>query len=355
MATIIHIIALILGAYIWYLTFVMRETTEGVWINRIQELWERIDAHSKSTPERTIALFNVVANKVNRTFNRIVGVKIISPRLVGISVSLSFASATFILGAIFELLAYLIVKYSDSIKQLYSSPDAATRANAATVMHSVPVLMVPGLIFLCVSAAFALLAFLPIFFKSRIWEWVSCVPTILVFLLFSRAIYLKLMTVQQMTFYGAIVASLASDILLIIIIRQSLRWMLARTIPIRMVTTVALQLLLDFCVFVLPIVVLVEGVPNKANMNLLVYALMLAMFNVPTAFASVSFVSALLIVLMHRVTWPLLSTWTRVLTRSDVLDKRKTFRWLGSGLFLYGLSGIPQLAFILRIFEQFHK
>jgi hypothetical protein len=158
-----------------------------------------------------------------------------------------------------------------------------------------------------------------------------------------------------MILYGAVVGSLLSDVLLIIIIRQSLRWMLAKTTPIRMVTTVVLQLLLLVCVFVLPLSSLFAAGFARSNGTLAIGAMMLAMFNVPTAFAAISFVFALLIVLLHRITWPLLSTWTKVLTRSDVLDKRKTSRFIGSTLFLYGLSGIPQLAFVMRIFEQLRK
>jgi hypothetical protein len=68
-----------------------------------------------------------------------------------------------------------------------------------------------------------------------------------------------------------------------------------------------------------------------------------------------SFVLALLIVLIHRVTWPLLSTWTYVLTRKEVLEKRKTVRWVAITLVIYGLSGIPKLAFILRLIHEFNK
>jgi hypothetical protein len=122
-----------------------------------------------------------------------------------------------------------------------------------------------------------------------------------------------------------------------------------------MTTTVALQLLLIICVFVFPISVLFVEMTDKSHTNLAMGMMMLAIFNIPTAFAAVSFVLALLIVLIHRVTWPLLSTWTYVLTRKEVLEKRKVVRTVSVALLIYGLSGIPQLAFILKLVQLFNK
>jgi hypothetical protein len=219
MALTTHFIAVVLGAYIFYVTFVMRESTEGVWTNRIEELWIRVDDHA--SPDRTKALFNIVADRVARTFTRIVGKKVFSPRIVGVSGSLSLACVSFVYGAFFQFLAWLVIVGSDSIKRHVNANDAAV------MMNAVPTFIVLGFQLFGIAAVFGFIALLPVITISPIWAWVSCIPTMLVLLGFGRVAYLRQLTAQEMTLFAALVVSLVSDVLLIIVIRQSLRWMLA--------------------------------------------------------------------------------------------------------------------------------
>lgn len=92
MTLALHILAPLFGLYLWYLTYVMRETTEGKWVNRIEELWVRIDDRSKVSGSKTKLVFSAVATKVTKILDQVFGVRIISPRVVGVSGSLSFAS-----------------------------------------------------------------------------------------------------------------------------------------------------------------------------------------------------------------------------------------------------------------------
>jgi hypothetical protein len=345
MISILHIVAALLGAWVFYLTFVMRESTEGKWVNRIEEMWIRIDDRNKAVGETTKSLFNVVAGKVSRTFNRIVGTKIFSARLVGISGSLSFATAFFIYGAFFELMAYFVVAYADLIKRMVS--------NAATLQHAVPLFIVAGIVLFLFCGFCAMLAILPIAFKSPIWAWISCAPTILGFLLFVWLVFLHKMNGSHLTLLLAPVLSLSSDILLLIIIRQSLRWMLASTTLRRMTITIVIQLVQFAIVFLIPLRILYTNALTNPKSDIPVGMLILVVFNIPTAIASTAFLSLLLLVLLHRVTWPLLSQLTYILTRNEVLEKRGLVRTIAVGLMVYGLSGIP--SFILRAIEFFNK
>jgi hypothetical protein len=322
----------------------MRESTEGKWVNRIEELWIRIDDRNKAVGDTTRALFNAVAEKVTKAFNRIVGTRIISPRLVGISGSLSFTSLFLFFGLFFELLSYILVAYADLLKRSTPSADR--------LEHTVPVFILYGIVFLVVSLFCATFAILPIVFKSPLWAWLSCSPTILVIFLYLRLVYMHLASGNRLVLIEAFTMSLASDILLLMIIRQSLKWMLACVTLLRVTITMAIQLLLISIVIILPIAFIVKLAVANPKSNLVTTMLILGLFNIPTALASAAFVVLLFIVLLHRITWPLLSQWTYVLTRKDVLEKRKLLRTVAISLIMFGLSGIPRMAFVMKVVEK---
>jgi hypothetical protein len=343
MALTLHIVALLIGAYIFYLTFVMRESTEGKWVNRIDEFWIRIDDRSKAVGETTKSLFNALAAMVATAFNRIVGVRVISPRLVGISGSLSFASAFFVVGTLFELLAYFVLKYPQLWK---GSPD---------VHNSVPLFIGFGAALLLICGVLALIALLPVVFRSPFWAWMSCTPTFLVVLMFFRLLYLHRINAVTLTIPVALVVSLASDILLLVIIRSSLRWMLADTKPLRMIGTIAIQTLIFTIVFLLPLRLYFLNAVVNPRSSLSSVGFLLVLFNIPTALASVSLLLPLFFVLLHRITWPMLSQLTYILTRNDLLEKRKTLRTIAVCLIGYGASGIPRMSFVLRLVQLLNK
>jgi len=326
---------------------VMRESTEGKWINRIEELWIRIDDRNKAVGDSTRELFRAVAAKVTSAFNRIVGTKIISLRMVGLSGSLSFTSVFLFFGLFFALLSYFVIAYSDKIRQVSPAADK--------LEHSVPLLILAGLFFFAIGLLCAALAILPIVFKSRIWVWLSCFPTILFLSLFLRSVYRHLAGAGQFGIVAALALSLASDIILLVIVRESLKWALAITTIPKVAATIAIQLVLLSITVLTPAFISIHQAKAEAHGALAVTMLMLFLFNVPTALASAALVSSLVVVLLHRITWPFLSQWTYVLVRKDVLEKRKTVRTIAGFLIVYGLSGLPALSLVLKIFEKFNK
>jgi hypothetical protein len=161
---ILHIAVGLIGAYLVFLTFVMEETTEGVWVNRIENLWVALDDRAKSISETTRLLFAKVADKVSQAFNRVFGSKFLSARAIGVSSSLSFTSFFFVLALVIEGLCYLIAKHSDAVK-----PE---------LVKQLPLLVILGFGLLAVAGVCAVLALLPILLRSRIWAWLSCLPAI---------------------------------------------------------------------------------------------------------------------------------------------------------------------------------
>jgi hypothetical protein len=160
--------------------------------------------------------------------------------------------------------------------------------------------------------------------------------------------------VRQLSPSTALLASVASDILLLIITRQSLRWLLFRTTLLRMTITFIIHLLIIFLVFVLPSLALLARGIDLFKGAFGAGVAMFALFNIPTAIAASSFVLLLLIVLLHRVTWPLFSRLAYVLTRNNVLNKRNALRYFAWLLIIYGLAE-PKLGFILKAVENLHK
>jgi len=153
----------------------------------------------------------------------------------------------------------------------------------------------------------------------------------------------------------ALAVSVASDVLLLVIIRSSLRWMLADTKPLRMIGTIGIQTLIFIIVFLFPLRLFFLNPNLDPKSSFPSAGFLLVLFNVPTALASVSLLLPLLFVLIHRVTWPMLSQLTYILTRNDVLEKRKTLRTIAVALMGFGVSGIPRISFVLRLVQLLNK
>jgi hypothetical protein len=343
----LHVFAGLIGFYLFSLTYVMRESTEGQWVNRIEEFWVHMDDRSKTAGEATSTMFKELASRVAQIFNRIVGTRLLSIRLVGISSSLSFASFVFILGLFLEVLAYLVIANTALLKRTSHSAD--------TIIHAIPLFIIFGLIFLLCATAFLCLALLPIFLKSSFWEWVSCGPALLLFLATGRLVYLHLSYAKQVGFIAALAASVASDVVLLIIVRTSLSWLVARSTIRRMVGLIAVHLIVLMTLFAAPLLMPISWRPAMAKTSLGVTFFSLAMFNIPTAIASMAFLVCVMVVLLHRVLWPLMSRMTYILTRNEVLEKRKTVRTIGLALMLYGLAGFSHGAWLRKVLDTVFK
>ena len=350
MTIALHIVALVVGLYLWSLTYVMHKSTEGIWTNRIEELRIRLDDRNKTAAERTKALFSIVAERVTRTFNWVFGPTMFSPRFVGVSTSLSLAGAFFLIAVrqVFALLHnfYLIQKFHPP--------------NAALFWASVRPASIVGLTEFAIAGLFFTLALLASK-RSRIWSWVSCVPIILMFALFTASMFAGHMAFGSEMYLLPPVLSLLSDILLLVIVRRSLRWLAVRTTFVRIVISVFVQILIVIVVFVIPYMLShsnhVYPMPTvqTALHPWFMFLKLTAAFNFLTAFAALSFSLSLIFLFLHRLTWPILGRAVYILTRNEVLDKRKTVRWVAAALFIYGAGGISKLAPIVSSAQQFLK
>ena len=344
MALVCHILAALVGVYVFALTFVMRETAEGKWVNRIEEFWIRVDDRRLAAGGLWFSLFNALAVKLTKVFNRIVGEKMISLRLIGMSGSLSFTFLFLFYALFFGIVSYFFITYHDLIKQKVPT---ITNLEATTGL-----LIIGFLLFALIGLIFGILSALPMIFKGRFWVWLSCLPTGLVFWIVIRLVYLRTVNPGRLAPILAAVISLLSDVLLVAVIRQSLKWITERLSPARVAAAIAVQMVLLIVTFVLPaLLILLLAKQNPAS-SLSVGALTLTLFNFPTAIASICFIASLAFLTLHRFTWPTMERLVYILTRPEVLRKRALVRIVSAGIAVYGLQGIPQAGFLIKIIES---
>jgi hypothetical protein len=98
-----------------------------------------------------------------------------------------------------------------------------------------------------------------------------------------------------------------------------------------------MQLVTLLLVFVIPYRLPIMWNPKMVGTNAGQTLFVLAIFNLPTAIASTAFSLSLFVVLAHRLIWPFLSKLTYILIRNEVLEKRKTVRWMGFAFIAYSL------------------
>jgi len=290
----------------------MYEDEEGKWQNRIEKLWVAINDREKlAGGSQASAFFNKVADVATRGFNRVLGRRLFSFQLIGVSTSYSYAAL--FLG--FSFGAMILTRPSRLVSPL---PDAAA---ISLVTHFVLIL---GMI--CLS-----LAVLPALVRSRWTVALSLLPlgvNLLGFIRLTmrhRPIYTEVLTIVALT------VSLLSDVLLLALIRLTIRRVSAKPSVSRIGIAVLIQvgIILFFVVTPWETAGLLGARPAT---QLLVGV---AAFNVFTGLASSAFLLILLFVLLHKAIWPVLGKLFYALARHEVIRNRKIMASVGTGCFVF--------------------
>ena len=74
----------------FYMSFLMYEDEEGVWQNRLEELWIIIDEQKKAAEGTTTALFNRIGDILRKAFDHLFGTRLLSFRSFVITANFSF-------------------------------------------------------------------------------------------------------------------------------------------------------------------------------------------------------------------------------------------------------------------------
>jgi hypothetical protein len=307
-----RILAGIIAGIAFYFAFFLYEDEEGVWQNRLENLWNSVYDRAKVTNSTSIALFNRIAETLQRAFSRIFGVRLLSFQSVFASINLSFSSGCFGSMIVFRVPAYPQGK-----------------------IDYLPILIVS-----CFSIFFLILALLPAIIR-KLWVVILCaVPAIvgLVGLGFDMEQLISSRNPGGRIIHDApqatellmltIALSLLSDIIGVIIIRKIFAAISKLLSALRILFAVVI--LIGFAL-------LVEGLPvilgtNFAHIHAALDAGLAAIIilNASTVVYCLIPVAVLLAVLGHQLVWPLLSRLLYPLASRKVITNRKVLIPLGT-------------------------
>jgi hypothetical protein len=318
-------IAMLLGGgLLVYTAVTMFPDEEGILQNRIENLWVAIDDKQKSAVGRATVLFNRIASYVTRIYNRILGVRLVSVQMVGVS-SASSIAGFFLFGAILLLgLLYLSLSRNATVTPKF---------NVA--------LLVIGLLCLVLGSFVLIFAILP----SLIRNWLGRTLSLLPLLFFLYGSYLVITRqpeasrTNQITLLVGLLLGIVSDFTVLAAVRFSVR-LIATSARLReIVFAFLVQVGAFLLIAVLPFELstpLIEA--NKDSLGAKVL-LSLIGFNLFTVLGVLGFLLLLAIVLLHRVFWPLLGRVVYSVARFKPLqNNRKTFALIGLMCGLYGLG-----------------
>jgi hypothetical protein len=310
--TVSRLFAICVGVLSYYAAFFMYEDEEGKWQNRIEELWVAINDREKlAGGSQASAFFNKVADVATRGFNRVLGRRLFSLQLVGVSSSYSFA-------ALFLGLGFFVMMFLSRKSRL-----GAPLPHAAEYSYLSHFLLIIGSICL-------LLAGLPALVRSRWAVALSLFPISCVVLGLIRFITTHGVDKGQFEMVVALAVSILSDILLLALVRFTLRRVSADPSLPRIAIAVLMQAGIIFLLIVTPWETLghLYGPAERV-------VVAVGVFNAFTGIASSVFFLMLLFVLLHRVTWPVLSRLFYSLARHEAVHNRKIMAGLGTGCFIF--------------------
>ncbi len=304
---------LFVGFVAFCAAFLMFEDEEGRWQNRIEKLWVTID--DRSSGSRTATFFGKVASIVTRGFDRIFGQKLLSFQFVGVSTCCSLAVLT-----LFAFLIFVALQ-----RGVFGPPPP-------DLSQSLPFLEV---FFLIAALMFSLLAALPSIFPSRWAVALSMIPAFLYGVTFLYLTKTHLWTPKRLAFPIAMLLSLLSDVLLLALVRFTIRWISAKATAGRIAVTLLIQVAIVYFLvlipFAIPEALAIEDSIEDFRQSTTPMALTgMGGLNIFTGLASSVFLLALLFVLLHRITWPILSRLVYPLARYEVVRNQKVMLRVGT-------------------------
>lgn len=315
-----------------YLSCFMYEDAEGRWQNRIDAVWVAIDDREKLSGSKTSALFSTVAALVTRGFNRVFGRSMFSFQFIGVSTSYSFAGM-FLSWALF----FLHLSFMGVSSVAAPLPETVSKGVGAAFLLGFGCLMIGLVCFL--------LAALPSLLPSFLSVGLSLIPGLLVVVWVARVVQVHRLFGNQLALVAAFLASLLSDVLLLVVVRFTVRLISAATTVSRIAVAVLIQL---------GVVVFLVVAPWEAGLSLTVkfgnhptalaiFGVFVAGLNVFTGIMSCTFILVLLFVLLYKAFWPVLGRLLYPLARYQVVRNHKVMASIGTGCFVFAfpLMWIP--------------
>ncbi len=321
---VFKIAMLIVGILLVYTVVAMFPDEEGRLQNRIENLWIAIDDKQKSKVGRAIAILNRVASYLTRVYNRVLGSRLISVQMIGVSSSSSIAG--FFIFAALLLLTFLYLSLS--------------RHAAVTPQFNAGLWLI-GILCFVLGLVVLVFAALPSVIRNWFGRAVSLAPLLL--FTYGSVLIVKrqrgALVSNQVTVLAGLVIGVMTDIFVLAAVRLSLR-LLANTAKfMKIVWAVLVQ------VGALILIVLVPFEAStpllSANKDSLGAKVLLSsmMFNFFTMLGILAFLLLLVVLMVHRALWPTLGRLVFSIARFKPLqNNRGLFAVIGFVCIVYGLG-----------------
>lgn len=322
MVTLLGWLILSVGLLAYYAGLFLYKDEQGTLQNRIDTMWVAID--DRSSAGKTSAFFGSIAGIITRGFNRFFGQRLMSFQFVGVSTCCSLAT----------MFLFAFVAFVAKERGVFGPPPPLPPG--VSMMRLFTTVLVTGLVF-------SLLAVLPSLFPSRWAVALSMIPAGFFGWGFLYMVIAHLWTNKGWSLFGGLLLSLLSDILLLVLIRFTVRWVSAKTSVWRIAVTLLMQAgIVYFLVlvpFVISAVVREEITLEEFRQSTTLMTLTeMGVLNISTGIASSVFLLTLIFVLLHRITWPILSRLFYPLAGYEVVRTPKIMFRMGTACVLLALS-----------------
>lgn len=300
-----RVLAGLVGLIAFYFAFFLFEDEEGGWQNRLENLWIAVSDRAKITNSTSVALVNKIGDVLRRMFTQLFGDHMLSFQAVAVSTNLSLAGATLTTC----LLGILAMRRGEQ-------PDFS---------------ILWGIV---VALSLIFFAIVPTYVKGWWAVATSCVSPICFFVAFRNLIH------RQVGFIAAdyvnkivlvlLVLSVIADLLAVVALRRLFSALSKSVSAPRMLLTIVVLMTVALVVAASPAIVFVwlRGdlwLDDLRNLILLLWQL-----DATTLMACILPIGMLVVVLIHKLLWPLLSRVIYPLTRYKVLSNRKVLIPVGT-------------------------
>ncbi len=312
--TAFRVLAFVAGGVAFYVALFLREAQEGQLQNRIEELSLAVDRTAKVTGNRAAALFNKVAGSVTCAFDRILGPRLLSIQMLGVSSCLAFAGLFLPVGLFFGFVLH-------KLRTLPSLPSNLPANLVANLSLATTFLMIVGTLLV-------LLAALPSVVPSRFSRILSLLPVALFLCGTVRAV--NHVTVEGLTVLVALVLAVLTDICLLVAVRRSIRWISLEVRPLRICLVILAHIVVVFLVLWLPLHISADMTIRYRWKVLPQFLVGIAAFNLFTAIAACAFLLTLVALLLHRLFWPVVGVLFYQIARYKLARNHKAMAALGA-------------------------
>lgn len=311
-----------LGLAAYYSAFFVYEDKERQLQNRIEQLWVAVNDRKKVTGSLASALFNKVAAVVQRAFDRVFGRNLFSLQLVGVSTCYSFAVLCFVTPALWWILI--------QIGELPTFSDPQERQEFVWVAK---VLIISGLVF-------AALGTLPALKRASATIFPSLIP--LTFFLSGMAIaaFQSQIRAKHAAFLSALLLSLLSNVVLLGIVRLTLRRLAKDSRTSRLLLAILIQIAIIFFLVYAPFG-WAQGIREEYGEGVVAQTFgAVGALNIFTGLASSLFLLTLLFVLLHRALWPMLDKAIYPLAARAVIRNHTLMASIGTGCMVFAFPAM---------------